>query len=97
MRTVFGSTLMDFETISPTKACELLGRHVAQTGLLGQRWKINKLAALMREEKWRVDPDSFLEIHQNGTVISGQHRLLATIVTDLPLTTYVRRVLGVMR
>jgi hypothetical protein len=90
---------MDFElqTISPTKACELLGRHVAQTGVLGQRWKINKFAALMRDGKWHVDPDNFLEIHQNGTVINGQHRLLATIVTGLPLTTYVRQVRGVVR
>lgn len=75
------------ETITPAQAHALLGGNT-HNRLVSSR--VKDLARAMREGFWVLNGET-IKVAKNGTLIDGQHRLLAIIEAKTPIQTYVVR------
>lgn len=64
------------ERVDPKRAEELLGRNTHNRNVRGRQ--ITSMAADMRAGKWRLNGEA-LKFANDGTLLDGQHRLLAVI------------------
>lgn len=76
------------ETITPEIAKTMLGENVNNRRI--SRDNVNLFAREMRNGEWRFNGEA-LKFGKDGRLLDGQHRLLAVIAADKPLTTLVIR------
>lgn len=76
------------ETITPEIAKTMLGENVNNRRI--SRDNVNLFAREMRNGEWRFNGEA-IKFGKDGRLLDGQHRLLAVIAADKPLTTLVIR------
>lgn len=76
------------ETITPDIAKTMLGENVNNRRI--SRDNVNMFAREMRNGEWRFNGEA-IKFGKDGCLLDGQHRLLAVIAADKPLTTLVIR------
>jgi len=74
------------EHISPLKAKGMLDANTRNRKI--NHLAVSEYAASMRDKSWRVNGET-LKIATDGTLIDGQHRLLACVEANAPFDTYV--------
>lgn len=70
--------------VTPKLAQEILAAQGPDTNRRLDAFQINRLAELIREDKWNEDVDS-IKISKTGRLIDGQHRLHAVIRAARPV------------
>ena len=76
------------ETITPEIAKTMLGENVNNRRI--SRDNVNLFAREIRNGEWRFNGEA-IKFGKDGRLLDGQHRLLAVIAADKPLTTLVIR------
>lgn len=76
------------ETITPEIAKTMLGENVNNRCI--SRDNVNLFAREIRNGEWRFNGEA-IKFGKDGRLLDGQHRLLAVIAADKPLTTLVIR------
>lgn len=76
------------ETITPDIAKTMLGENVNNRRISHDN--VNMFAREMRNGEWRFNGEA-IKFSKDGRLLDGQHRLLAVIAADKPLTTLVIR------
>lgn len=76
------------ETITPEIAKTMLGENVNNRRI--SRDNVNLFAREIRNGEWRFNGEA-IKFSKDGRLLDGQHRLLAVIAADKPLTTLVIR------
>lgn len=76
------------ETITPDIAKTMLGENVNNRRISHDN--VNMFAREMRNGEWRFNGEA-IKSSKDGRLLDGQHRLLAVIAADKPLTTLVIR------
>lgn len=71
-------------TIDPALATKLLSRNTRNRGVSTNR--VDQYAADMRRGNWVVNGEA-IKIADDGTILDGQHRLLAILEADTPVET----------
>lgn len=74
------------ETITPAKAKALLTRNPTNRRIT--EGTLADYTRDMRNGRWELNGET-LKIAEDGTLIDGQHRLLACVAADLPFKTYI--------
>ncbi len=77
-----------FEIITPTVASQLLKKNNINRKI--RERKVNRLVQTIRAGHWRVNGETIC-IANDGTLLNGQHRLTAVVVSKTPIKTAVAR------
>lgn len=77
-----------FETITPKLAAQLLKKNNINRKI--RERKVNRLVETIRSGQWKVNGESIC-IAEDGTLLNGQHRLTAVMVSKTPIVTLVAR------
>lgn len=73
--------------IGPYEAKKMLESNYDRNRNIMQQW-VNQLASMMEHGQWKENGEPII-IHEDGTVLDGQHRLMACIKSGVPFRTAV--------
>lgn len=76
------------EVISPSKAKTFLEDNTTNRSV--RRWWVDALAGLITDDKFRLTHQG-IAIADDGTILDGQHRLLACVKANRPIKAFVTR------
>lgn len=84
----YNDVIISVETITPDQAQAMLGKNTHNRNVRPQR--VKNLTAALGSDEWRFNGDA-IRIAFDGTLIDGQHRLLACIESGEPIICIVVR------
>lgn len=76
------------ETITPAIAAQLLKKNTKNRKLRDRR--VNRLVKAIQSGQWQINGDA-IRIAKDGTLLDGQHRLAAIIISKKPIQSFVVR------